>query len=447
MANILLIDLKFYLCILQEIELMSILAANNPSLTSWVEVPANSDFPIQNLPFGIVKTSQLTPRVATRIGDFAIDLKTLFVLGYMENLPFELSDFDSAILNPMMRRGKKAVRDLRNRISKLLDANFTDLKQNDHHVQQVLIPMEQVTLCMPVQIGDYTDFYSSREHATNVGTMFRDPANALLPNWLWLPVGYHGRASSIVISGEPVRRPKGQIKPNPEEPPIYAACRNLDFELEMAFITFDGKPLGDRISTEEAEDYIFGMCLFNDWSARDMQTWEYVPLGPFLAKNFASSMSPWIVTLDALEPFKVDGPEQAPEVLSYLEYKGQKSYDIQLEVFIQPENGSENKICTSNFKYMYWNMAQQLAHHTVNGCNVRCGDLMGSGTISGPTPDSYGSMLELAWKGTKPLQLNDGTERRFIQDGDNVIMRGFSSKDGVRIGFGEVSGKVLPAQD
>jgi fumarylacetoacetase len=426
---------------------MSTLAANNPSLISWVEVPAHSDFPIQNLPFGIVKTSQLTPRVATRIGDFAIDLKTLFVLGYMENLPFELSDFDSAILNPMIQRGKKAVRDLRNRISKLLDANFTDLKQNDHHVQQVLIPMDQATMCMPVQIGDYTDFYSSREHATNVGTMFRDPANALLPNWLWLPVGYHGRSSSIIISGEPVRRPKGQIKPNPEEPPIYAACRNLDFELEMAFITFDGKPLGDRISTEEAEEFIFGMCLFNDWSARDMQTWEYVPLGPFLAKNFASSISPWIVTLDALEPFKVDGPEQAPEVLSYLEYKGQKSYDIQLEVFIQPENSVENKICTSNFKYMYWNMAQQLAHHTVNGCNVRCGDLMGSGTISGPTADSYGSMLELAWKGTKPLQLNDGTERRFIQDGDNVIMRGFSSKDGVRIGFGEVSGKILPAQD
>lgn len=426
---------------------MSTIAANNPSLRSWVDVPANSDFPIQNLPFGIVKTSQLSPRVASRIGDFAVDLKTLFVLGYMENLPFELSDFDSAALNPMMRRGKKAVRDLRNRISKLLDAEFHDLQKNEHHVQQVLVPMEQVTLCMPVQIGDYTDFYSSREHATNVGMMFRDPANALLPNWLWLPVGYHGRSSSIIISGEPVRRPKGQIKPNPEEPPIYAPCRNLDFELEMAFITFDGKPLGEQIATNEAEDYIFGLCLFNDWSARDIQTWEYVPLGPFLAKNFASSISPWIVTLDALQSYKVDGPEQSPEVLSYLKYDGAKSYDIQLEVFIAPENGSETKICTSNFKYMYWNMAQQLAHHTVNGCNVRCGDLMGSGTISGPTPDSYGSMLELAWKGTKPLQLNDGSERKFIQDGDNVIMRGFSVKDGVRIGFGEVSGKVLPAKD
>jgi fumarylacetoacetase len=426
---------------------MSTIAANNPALTSWVEVPQHSDFPIQNLPFGIVKTSQLTPRVASRIGDFAIDLKSLYVLGYLENLPFEHSDFDCGTLNVLMKRGKKATRELRNRLSKLFDSNYTDLQKNQVHVEQVLIPIDQVTMCMPVEIGDYTDFYSSREHATNVGTMFRDPANALLPNWLWLPVGYHGRSSSIIISGEPVRRPKGQIKPNPEEPPIYAACRNLDFELEMAFITFDGKALGDRISTDEAEDFIFGMCLFNDWSARDMQTWEYVPLGPFLAKNFASSISPWIVTLDALQAFKVDGPEQSPEVLSYLKYQDQKSYDIQLEVYIQPENADETKICTSNFKYMYWNMAQQLAHHTVNGCNIRCGDLMGSGTISGPTPDSYGSMLELAWKGTKPLPMNDGTERKFIQDGDTVIMRGFSSKDGVRVGFGEVTGKILPAVD
>ncbi len=425
---------------------MSQIPANNPALKSWVEVASDSDFPIQNLPFGVVKNENLTPRVASRIGNKVIDLKTLHVLGYLENLPFELADFDADSLNLMMKKGKKAVRDLRNRLSKLFDANQPDLQKNEQHVAQVLVPVENVNMCMPVQIGDYTDFYSSREHATNVGTMFRDPANALLPNWLWLPVGYHGRASSIIISGEPVHRPKGQIKPNPEEPPIFAPCRNLDFELETAFITFDGKPLGESISTEEAEEYIFGMVLFNDWSARDIQTWEYVPLGPFLAKNFASSISPWIVTLDALQPFKVDGPQQDPEVLSYLKYEGQLSYDIQLEVFIQPENGTETKICTSNFKYMYWNMAQQLAHHTVNGCNVRCGDLMGSGTISGPTPDSYGSMLELAWKETKPLQLNDGTERKFIQDGDNVIMRGFSSKDGVRIGFGEVSGKVLPAK-
>lgn len=424
---------------------MSTIAANNPALTSWVPVSENSDFPIQNLPFGVVKGENLTPRVASRIGDKVIDLKSLHVLGYLENLPFVLADFDADNLNAMMGKGKKAVRDLRNRLSKLMDVSHTHLQQNMQHVEQVLIPIETISMCMPVQIGDYTDFYSSREHATNVGTMFRDPNNALLPNWLWLPVGYHGRASSVIISGEPVRRPKGQIKPNPEEPPVFSACRNLDFELEMAFITFDGKPLGDSISTAEAEDFIFGMCLFNDWSARDIQTWEYVPLGPFLAKNFASSISPWIVTLDALQPFKVNTPVQDPEVLSYLKFEGQLSYDIQLEVFIQPDKSEETKICTSNFKYMYWNMAQQLAHHTVNGCNIRRGDLMGSGTISGPTPDSYGSMLELAWKGTKPLKLNDGSERKFIQDGDNVIMRGFSSKDGVRVGFGEVSGKILPA--
>lgn len=424
---------------------MSNLAANNPSLKSWVPVPENSDFPIQNIPFGIIASSQMTPRVATRIGDHALDLQTLFALGYMENLPFEASDFEAEVLNPIMKRGKKAVRELRNRISKLLDAEQDDLQRNEHHVEQALIPIDQVNMLLPVAIGDYTDFYSSREHATNVGTMFRDPSNALLPNWLWLPVGYHGRSSSIIVSGEPVRRPKGQIKPNPEEPPIFAPCRNLDFELEMAFITFDGKPLGETISTDEAEDFIFGMCLFNDWSARDIQTWEYVPLGPFLAKNFASSVSAWIITLDALQPFKTAGPVQEPEVLSYLQFDGEKSYDIQLEVYLQAENGDETKICTSNFKYMYWNMAQQLSHHTVNGCNIRCGDLMGSGTISGPTPDSYGSMLELAWKGTKPLKLKDGSERKFIQDGDTVIMRGFSSGEGVRIGFGEVSGKILPA--
>ncbi len=420
--------------------------ANNPALKTWIDVPQNSDFPIQNLPFGIVEIEKGKPVVATRIGDTVIDIKALHVLGYLENLPFEASDFDSLYLNSMMKKGKKAVRDLRNRLSKLFDLNYQDLQKNTQHVEQIVSPVSLVKMCMPVQIGDYTDFYSSREHATNVGTMFRDPNNALLPNWLWIPVGYHGRASSVIISGEPIYRPKGQIKPDPEKDPIYAPCQRLDFELETAFITFDGKPRGDSISTQEAEDFIFGRALFNDWSARDIQTWEYVPLGPFLAKNFASSLSPWIVTLDALQPFKVDGPLQSPEVLSYLKFEGQLSYDINLEVFIQPENSSETKICTSNFKFMYWNMAQQLAHHTVNGCNIRCGDLMGSGTISGPTPDSYGSMLELAWKGTKPLKMNDGSERKFIHDNDTVIMRGYSEKEGVRIGFGEVASKVLPAK-
>lgn len=420
--------------------------ANNPNLKSWVEVPANSDFPIQNLPFGIFKTRSQSERVGVRIGDKVLDLKALFVLGYLENLPFSASDFENKFLNDLMEKGKKATRDLRNRISKLLSHDFEDLKVNQHHVDQVLISADKIDMCLPVRIGDYTDFYSSKEHATNVGTMFRDPANALLPNWLWIPVGYHGRASSVIVSGQAIHRPKGQIKPDPAQDPIFAPCRNLDFELETGFITYDGKPLGDSISTAEAEDFIFGMCLFNDWSARDIQTWEYVPLGPFLAKNFASSMSPWIVTLDALQPFKVASPTQIPEVLDYLKCDSDKSYDINLQVIIEPKGGSENVICESNFKYMYWTMAQQLAHHSVNGCNIRGGDLMGSGTISGPTPNSYGSMLELAWKGTKPLKLNDGTERKFIHDHDTVIMRGYCEKDGVRVGFGEVSTEVLPAK-
>lgn len=420
--------------------------ANNPSLKSWISVPENSDFPIQNLPFGVVKTADLTPFVATRIGNKVVDLKTLFQLGYLNNLGFQLVDFDNQFLNSLMKHGKVATRNLRNRLSELFELNNQELQQNDVHVHEVLFDIEEVEMSMPIQIGDYTDFYSSKEHATNVGMMFRDPANALLPNWLWIPVGYHGRASSVILSGQNIHRPKGQIKPVPTENPIYEASRQVDFELEMAFVTFDGKPLGDSISTAEAEDYIFGLCLFNDWSARDIQAWEYVPLGPFLAKNFASSISPWIVTLDALEPFAVETTKQDPKVLSYLEFEGKKSYDINLQVAIEPENSEETVICNSNFKYMYWNMAQQLAHHTVNGCNVRCGDLMGSGTISGPTEDSYGSMLELAWKGTKPLKMKDGSERKFILDGDTVIMRGYSEANGVRIGFGEVSAKILPAK-
>ncbi len=420
--------------------------ANNPGLKSWIEVPSGSDFPIQNLPFGIFKTEYSSSRVGVRIGNNIIDLKELFELGYFTNLPFTLADFDTDFLNSLMKKGKQATRDLRNRISDLLDENNLELQKNSNHIAQIILDAKNVEMCLPVNIGDYTDFYSSREHATNIGTMIRDPQNALSPNWLYIPVGYHGRSSSVVVSGQNIHRPKGQIKPNPEEPPIYAPCRLLDFELEMAFITFDGKPLGDSISTAEAEEYIFGMCLFNDWSARDIQTWEYVPLGPFLSKNFASSLSAWVVTLDALEPFKLDGPVQDPKVLSYLEFTGQKSYDINLEVALQPENSVETLICQSNHKYMYWNLSQQLAHHTVNGCNVRCGDLMGSGTISGPTPDSYGSMMELSWRGTKPLALKDGSERKFIQDNDSVILRGFSEKNGVRVGFGEVVTKILPAK-
>ena len=422
------------------------IAANNPNLKSWVSVPENSDFPIQNLPFGIIGNNILSKRVSVRIGDYALDLKVLAELGYLKETGFDSSDFDAPFLNPMMKKGKMAVRKLRNRISELLLDSSTSLQNNPSQIEQVLHLISAVEVSMPVEIGDYTDFYSSKEHATNVGMMFRDPANALLPNWLWIPVAYHGRASSIVLSGQDIHRPKGQIKPSAEEDPIFTPSRQVDFELEMAFITFDGKPLGDSISTEEADSYIFGLCLFNDWSARDIQAWEYVPLGPFLGKNFASSVSAWIVTLDALEPFSVESPEQNPKVLPYLEFDGKKAYDIQLQVGILTNNKDETVVCNSNFKYMYWNMAQQLAHHTSNGCNIRCGDLLGSGTISGKSEDSFGSMLELTWRGTKPLKVKDGSERKFINDGDSVVMRGHSELNGVRIGFGELKSKLLPAK-
>ena len=422
------------------------IAANNPNLKSWVSVPENSDFPIQNLPFGIIGNHILSKRVSVRIGDYALDLKVLAELGYLKETGFDSSDFDAPFLNPMMKKGKMAVRKLRNRISELLLDSSTSLQNNPSQIEQVLHLISDVEVSMPVEIGDYTDFYSSKEHATNVGMMFRDPSNALLPNWLWIPVAYHGRASSIVLSGQDIHRPKGQIKPSAEEDPIFTPSRQVDFELEMAFITFDGKPLGDSISTEEADSYIFGLCLFNDWSARDIQAWEYVPLGPFLGKNFASSISAWIVTLDALEPFSVESPEQNPKVLPYLEFDGKKAYDIQLQVGILTNNKDETVVCNSNFKYMYWNMAQQLAHHTSNGCNIRCGDLLGSGTISGKSEDSFGSMLELTWRGTKPLKVKDGSERKFINDGDSVVMRGHSELNGVRIGFGELKSKLLPAK-
>ena len=422
------------------------IAANNPNLKSWIEVDPNSDFPVQNIPFGVMTTDGDTPRVATRIGDKVIDLKVLFDLGYFYDLHFGQEDFDTSSLNNIMRRGKEGTRALRNRISELFESSNEELKLNENHIQQAFFNADEVEMLMPINVGDYTDFYSSERHAYNVGCMFRDPNNALLPNWKHIPVGYHGRASSIVISGTPFHRPKGQQKPQEDEPPVFGPCKLLDFELEMAFVTYEGKPLGDSISTKEADDYIFGMCLFNDWSARDIQKWEYVPLGPFLAKNFASHVSPWIVTLDALEPFRVSGPNQDPKVLPYLEYEGDKHIDINLEVAIAPEAGDEKVVCHSNYRHMYWNMNQQLAHHTVNGCNIKAGDMMASGTISGGEEGMYGSMLEITWKGTKPVQMPDGSERKFIQDNDTVIMRGFSQRDGVRVGFGEVKAKVLPAK-
>jgi fumarylacetoacetase len=419
--------------------------ANDPSLQSWIEVPADSDFPIQNLPFGIFKTQSSNARVGIAIGDQVLDLSMLNKLGFLDDFKIDDSIFTNQYLNDFIALGKPLCRSLRHRISNLLSIDNPELRDNKNARYKVFNFMNNVQMQMPIKIGDYTDFYSSIDHATNVGSMFRDPANALLPNWKHLPVGYHGRASSVVVSGTPFHRPKGQTKPADSELPVFGPCKSLDFELEMAFVIGKETQLGNSISTADADDYIFGLALFNDWSARDIQTWEYVPLGPFLAKNFASTISPWIVTLDALEPFRTEGYKQEPKVLPYLEYLGEKNIDIHLEVAIQPENGEENALCKSNFKFMYWTMEQQLAHHTSNGCNINIGDLMASGTISGPTPDSYGSMLELSWKGTKPIKLKDGSERKFINDNDTVIMRGYCEKDGVRLGFGEAKGKVLAA--
>jgi fumarylacetoacetase len=420
------------------------LKANNPQLSSWINVPKDSDFPIQNIPFGIFKTSNKSPRMATIIGDTVIDLQAMAEMGYFNDLDLIKSVFSQKYINEFMALGKQKTLALRDRIAELFSADNSLIRDDENARRKILQNVSDVELLLPVQIGDYTDFYSSREHATNVGMMFRDPANALLPNWLHLPVGYHGRASSVVVSGTTLHRPKGQIRPNQEEPPIFSPTRQLDFELEVAFVVGKSTALGSSVSTDAAEDYIFGLALFNDWSARDIQSWEYVPLGPFLGKNFGSTLSPWIVTLEALEILRVQGPVQDPKVLPYLEYSGKKSFDINLDVNIRTEKGDEKNVCRSNFKYMYWTMVQQLAHHTVNGCNLRVGDLCASGTISGPTPDSYGSMLEISWRGTKPVQMPDGSERKFINDGDTVVMRGWGESNGVRIGFGNCEGKVLP---
>lgn len=421
------------------------ITANDPNRKSWLPIEKDSDFPIQNIPFGVFLTRDDVITVGTRIGDYAIDLGALHQLGYFDGIELTDDIFLQDTLNDFISDGKKTWRLVRNRIAEIFDAKNTKLKDNAEHYDRVIFTLNEIEMQLPVQVGDYTDFYSSKEHATNVGKMFRDPENALLPNWLHLPVGYHGRSSSIIPSGINVRRPNGQTLPAGLDKPVFGPSKLVDFELEMAFITTDANDLGEPIPIEEAEDYIFGLVLFNDWSARDIQKWEYVPLGPFLAKSFASTISPWIVTMDALQPFKTESPKQIIEPLPYLRSSGKKSYDIHLEAYITPENGTPNLVTRSNFKYMYWNMSQQLAHHTSNGCAVKSGDMMGSGTISGPTPDSYGSMLELSWRGEKPIKLNDGTERKFINDNDTVTLKGYCKNDKVRIGFGECATKILPA--
>lgn len=419
--------------------------ANDPRLKSWVEVSPESDFSIQNIPFGIFTTEGAMPRVATAIGDYVLDLTQLQDKGMFNGLDLPENIFQQSTLNAFMALGKATTRAVRNRISDLLEEGNREIRDT-YLKDTALIPMSDVEMLLPVQVPNYTDFYSSEQHAFNVGTMFRGPENALMPNWKHIPVGYHGRASSIVVSGTPFHRPKGQTKADDVDKPSFGPCRLLDFELEMAFITGKENQLGNPVSIAEADDYIFGFVILNDWSARDIQKWEYVPLGPFLAKNFASHVSPWVVTMDALEPFAVAGPNQDPEVLDYLKYEGNCHFDVNLHVGIQPAEAEETVVSNSNMKYLYWNVKQQLAHHTANGCNMQVGDMYGSGTISGPEPHQFGSMLEISWRGSKPVVMNDGTERKFIQDGDTVKMRAHAEKNGVRVGFGEVSAKVLPTK-
>jgi len=408
-------------------------------MQNWLNVSDLHDFSIHNLPFGVVNRDGVSsPCVA--IGDQILDLRRASELGVLNGLPFDSNVFQNDLLNPFISTGKSNRSAFRVFIQNALTDESSSLF---NHKEDCLIDRLSAKMELPLHIGDYTDFYSSIEHATNVGKMFRDPENALLPNWRHIPVGYHGRASSIVVSGTEIKRPNGQTIAPDATQPTFGPSKRVDFELEMAFVVGSKTDLGSTIPVAEAENHIFGMTVFNDWSARDIQKWEYVPLGPFLAKNFASTMSPWIVTMEALEPFRCASVKQEPEVLPYLQYEGDKNFDINLEVDLSPEGADATTICRSNFKYMYWNMAQQLAHHTVNGCNVNVGDMMASGTISGKDENSYGSMLELCWGGKKDIPLNNGDTRKFIQNGDTITMRAFCDNGEIRVGFGESIGKIV----
>jgi len=418
-------------------------------LKSFIEINSENHFPIQNLPFGVFRTvKNPKPRVGVAIGDFVLDLSAMERRRMLSACDLPATPvFDQPALNAFMKLGRPVWRKVRRRLQELLSAENPELRDNAGLRTECLIPMSEAEMLLPVEIGDYTDFYSSKEHATNVGIMFRGKDNALMPNWLHLPVAYHGRAGSVVVSGTDIRRPKGQTRPDDSRPPQFGPSRLMDFELEMGFFIGPGSELGEPVPVDRADEHIFGMALVNDWSARDIQKWEYQPLGPFLAKNFATSMSPWIVTLEALEPFRVPAVEQEPEPLPYLSRPDDWTYDIKLQVGMQGANRDEEKIiCRSNFRYLYWTINQQLAHHTVTGCNMRPGDMLASGTISGPTEDSYGSLLELTWRGSKPIELADGELRKFIEDHDRITMRGWCQGDGYRVGFGEVTGKILPAE-
>jgi len=432
-------------------------------LSSFINVSPESDFPIQNLPYGIFKPRDGAARVGVAIGDLILDLTVLEERGFFSdvaaaavpsgrtsNLPPETAAattlFSGDSLNAFMALVRPAWKKTREILQNLLSAETSTLRDNAELRARAFYKQSEVTMQLPARIGDYTDFYSSYHHAHNVGTMLRGPENALMPNWKWLPVAYHGRASSIVVSGMEVKRPHGQTKPPDASAPVFGPSKSLDFELETAFFIGPGNPLGHPVSIDQAQDHIFGIVLMNDWSARDIQTWEYQPLGPFLAKNFCTSISPWVVTLEALEPFRKSLPTQDPAPLSYLKGANDFTFDIQLEARLQTARMREPQTITrTNFQNLYWSVAQQLAHHTVNGCNLQPGDLLASGTISGPTEESRGCMLELTWRGQNPLKLANSETRKWLEDGDTLSITGWCQGDGYRVGFGDVSGRIIGA--
>lgn len=397
------------------------------------------NFTVDTIPFGIFSVGESKKCLATAINNKIVDLSFLANEGLFDEFLIPRPVFSQPFLNDFIALGKE-------KTNKVRDFLKTILLKPDEELLPAFFDLEEVTLHLPVKIGDYTDFYSSEQHAYNVGVMFRDPDNALLPNWKHIPVGYHGRASSIFVSGTPFHRPKGQIKPPDTLVPLFSPTKRLDFELEMATVIGRSNELGEQIPVDKAEEYVFGFQLFNDWSARDIQAWEYVPLGPFLAKNFFSSVSPWVIPIEALAPFRVEAAKQDPEVLPYLKAENHQNFDVRLEVELITATGARKVISESNFKYLYWTVAQQIAHHTINGCNLQVGDLLASGTISGKEPSSFGSMLELSWGGKNAIVFEDGTERRFLEDGDTLVIRGYAENGGVRVDFGEIRNTVLPAK-
>jgi fumarylacetoacetase len=418
---------------------------NDPTLRSFIPVDPTSDFPIQNLPYGVFSAKDgLAPRVGVAIGDYVLDLWELEQDSRLDVGP--LGVFSGSSLNAFMALGPKVWSKTRARISELLRHDHSELRDNKELRDRALVPMADVKLYLPIAVSGYTDFYSSKEHATNVGVMFRGKDNALQPNWLHMPIGYNGRASTVVVSGTKVRRPRGQLKPPTADAPSFGPCKRLDFELEMGVVVGQASAIGEMLTEKQAEEMIFGFVILNDWSARDIQQWEYVPLGPFQAKAFATSISPWVLTREALEPFRLQGPKQEPQPLAYLRQALPNNYDMQLDVALRA--GSMNEaanISRTNFKYMYWSSVQQLVHHASSGCAMNVGDLLGSGTISGPEKDQRGSLLEISWNGTEPVELSGGVKRTFLEDGDSLVMRGWCQGDGYRVGFGEVEGTITPA--